>query len=118
MPTNDASDNQPAYVQILSGELQRRRNKNPRYSLRAFAYAMQVDASSLSRILSRKQVPSAKRCLKFLEKLKLPTETQSAFLASVMQERARNEYLHVARCVRKDHEAVHDTHDVPQVDAG
>src|SRR5947209_6020860 len=40
----------PYHIHILRSELERRRRKNPRYSLRAFSARLGVDPSGLSRI--------------------------------------------------------------------
>lgn len=43
---------------LLKRELQRRQQANPKYSLRTFAAALQIDPSSLSKILKGMRVPS------------------------------------------------------------
>jgi transcriptional regulator with XRE-family HTH domain len=44
-----------AFREILEQELQRRRARNPRYSIRAFAGALGIDHSSLSQMLRRRR---------------------------------------------------------------
>jgi plasmid maintenance system antidote protein VapI len=73
------------YAQYLFAELERRKKKNPRYSLRAFAQALQVDPSALSRILSGKQELSLQSCLRLVKQLTMSAEERKLFVASVAQ---------------------------------
>jgi len=78
--------NQLQHIQILTEELERRKQANKRYSLRAFARYLELDASALSRILSGKQELSISVCLKVLKRLKLPEDRQVQFVASLTEE--------------------------------
>lgn len=71
------------YQKRIREELQRRCDTNPRYSVRAFARALKLDAGALSRILSGKQVPSLKVAQKLLSVLDLSAEEKSSFLSSL-----------------------------------
>ncbi|MBK7891534.1 MAG: DUF4423 domain-containing protein [Bdellovibrionales bacterium] len=71
------------FQEFLATELARRCERNPRYSTRAFAKALDVDAGSLSRILSGKQIPSHKVCETIFSKLELTPTAQKKFLKSV-----------------------------------
>src|SRR3954470_23373973 len=48
------------FIDSLRSEFSGRLRRNPQYSLRAFAKALKLDQSLLSKILSGKRVPSAK----------------------------------------------------------
>ncbi len=79
------------YQKTLREELQRRCEKNPRYSVRAFARALSVDVGALSRVLSGKQIPSMKLAKTLLDALELPAEDEQSFFASLAQtQKARN----------------------------
>lgn len=71
------------YQDLLAEELIKRCRKNPRYSTRAFAKALNIHVSSLSRILSGQQIPSYKICEKVFCKLELSPSDQKCFLISV-----------------------------------
>jgi uncharacterized protein (TIGR02147 family) len=71
------------FQECLNEELARRCERNPRYSTRAFAKALDIDVASLSRILSGKQIPSYKICESVFSKLELSPAAQKKFLNSV-----------------------------------
>jgi uncharacterized protein (TIGR02147 family) len=71
------------FREYLTEELARRCERNPRYSTRAFAKALDVDVASLSRILAGKQIPSYKICESVFVKLGLSPTMQKKFLKSV-----------------------------------
>lgn len=71
------------YQELLMEELSRRCDRNPRYSARAFARALEIDAASLSRILTGKQIPSYRICQQLFAKLELSPSEQQKFLSSV-----------------------------------
>src|SRR3954470_9427897 len=77
----------PYHVRYLRKELERRKQKNPRYSLRAFASNLDLDASALSRILNGKQEIALSLCVRLVRKLKLSDEELSLFLASVAEDK-------------------------------
>ncbi len=75
----------------LQQELARRCEKNQRYSLRAFAKALNVDVAALSRILSGRLIPSPLTTRKILDRLALGPEEREAFVASLADaERSRS----------------------------
>lgn len=81
------------YKNRIQEELTLRCERNPRYSLRAFAKALGIDAGAVSRILSGKLVPSVKVAEKLVEKLDLSSSEQRQFLVSVgAAHRARNSH--------------------------
>ena len=79
------------YNQCLKKELSERCERNPRYSVRAFARALGVDVGALSRLLAGKQVPSYKLAQKLMAALALNPEEAESFIASVAEtQRSRN----------------------------
>lgn len=71
------------YQLFLQEELVRRQQRNPRYSVRAFAIALKSDAGTLSKILSGKQIPSSALALRFADAMQLPPDTRDKFARSV-----------------------------------
>lgn len=71
------------YQSIIQEELTRRIDKNPRYSLRAFADALKVDVGSLSKVLSGKMIPSWKMSKNILAAIALTPSEQEKFFDSV-----------------------------------
>lgn len=74
------------YRACLKEELADRCQRNPRYSLRAFAKALNVDVAAVSRILSGKAIPSAKMAQKLSLGLGLSPEREAEFVKSLSQE--------------------------------
>lgn len=79
----------PVYARLLDLELERRLERNPRYSLRGFAKSLGMHPSTLGRILAGKQTPSTKACAQLVAKLKLDEAERHAFLESVVAAKAR-----------------------------
>lgn len=75
------------YRQYLKDELARRCEKNPSYSLRAFAKALDVDAGTLSKILSGQQTLSFKMAQRFIPKLELDPAEETQFYQSLSDDR-------------------------------
>jgi uncharacterized protein (TIGR02147 family) len=73
------------YRNCLQEELERRCEKNPRYSLRAFAKALGFEATVVSQIISGKRVPSLRTAQKLLSALGLPPDEEQHFLASLAE---------------------------------
>jgi uncharacterized protein (TIGR02147 family) len=71
------------YNHCLQQELERRIEKNPRYSLRAFASSLGVNPGALSQILSGTRYPSYKMAVKILQALALSPEDQNEFFKSI-----------------------------------
>lgn len=74
----------PDYVVIIREIFEERKNKNPQYSLRAFAKSLEIDASSLSAILSCKRALPLNRIDDFVSKLKLSDEQSAIFAQSLL----------------------------------
>lgn len=78
----------PSYhVQVLLREIEKRKGKNSRYSLRAFAMFLGLAPSTLSRILTNGQELSVSATKKIMKKLQLTEEEQVLFVASVAEEK-------------------------------
>lgn len=77
----------PYYITCLKSELEKRKRKNERYSLRAFAGKLHLDPSFLSRILLRKQPLSPSAAQKICQTLELSAEQKRLFLSSVATEK-------------------------------
>lgn len=78
-----------SYRDLLLDELRRRQARNVRYSLRAFARALDMDPSTLSKILRGKRALSMRKAFDLAMRLQLPTDAANAFMGSVMQESQR-----------------------------
>jgi transcriptional regulator with XRE-family HTH domain len=74
------------YRIILNSEFKIRKEKNPRFSLRAFALLLGVDASYLSKINSGKLILSVDIADKMTHKLKLNIEDRKKFILSAAEE--------------------------------
>lgn len=71
------------YQRILRDELARRCDANPRYSLRAFARALGMSPSTLSRLLTGGRRPSYDLAKKILDKINLTPEVRRQFIVSL-----------------------------------
>lgn len=76
--SNETKDS--PFVHWLQNELTQRCRKNSKYSLRAFAKTLQVDASTLSQILSGKRKLTKKSIQKFCVNLNIPIDVETYFL--------------------------------------
>ena len=76
------------YRQKLQDELSARCDRNPRYSLRAFAQALDLNAGTLSRIFSGKQVPSPKLAQKLAASLDLDSQESENFFRSLTEKQS------------------------------
>jgi hypothetical protein len=75
------------YKQYLQTELNKRCERNPCYSLRAFSRSLSVDVASMSRVLSHKQTITLKTAQKMCEGLKLDQNERNNFIYSVIEDR-------------------------------
>jgi uncharacterized protein (TIGR02147 family) len=71
------------YIHAISGELSRRCDVNPRYSLRAFAKACDISPGVLSQFLSGKRVPSYNIAQKIASQLGFEQKEHEMFMASL-----------------------------------
>jgi uncharacterized protein (TIGR02147 family) len=75
----------PYYKVLLQEELARRCERNPRYSVRAFARALSINDGALSQILSGKRVPAFKTAQRIIRSLALSPEEEHEFIASLAE---------------------------------
>lgn len=75
------------HVQVLRAQFMQRQQKNERFSLRAFAYLLELHPSALSRILNGKQEISVKSCLTVFKKLHIVEALREQFIESVVCEK-------------------------------
>lgn len=78
-------------INYLQAQFQKRKKKNPRYSIRAFAQALKTDSSSLSKILARKRTLKFEVAEQFLKNLKVEPALRSILLLSLTE--TRTDYL-------------------------
>ncbi len=71
------------HLEILRAELRRRKQTNPRYSLRSFARFLDIDPGNLSKIISQKKVLAITTAERLAERLNLDTQQRTIFLSSV-----------------------------------
>jgi uncharacterized protein (TIGR02147 family) len=71
------------FQRCLRAELDRRIQKNSRYSLRSFATALQMDSAALSRILAGNKIPTPSLSKKIIVALGLTPDEQKSFLFSI-----------------------------------
>lgn len=89
------------YRDILNAELERRLQRNGRYSIRAFAKALALDAGSLSRVLAGKQIPGPKMGNKICRNLGLGPAEQQAFLQSLAIRQAQRSLQRISPVLRE-----------------
>ena len=77
------------YQKVLAEHLARRTGVNPRYSLRAFAAALDIEPSKLSEILAGKKGLSFDRAEKIAARLRLNGTERDLFLLSVQAQHSR-----------------------------
>jgi uncharacterized protein (TIGR02147 family) len=73
------------YRSLIQDAFRKRSQKNPRYSVRAFARTLGLNVSTVSEILSGKKVPSYRATQKILSVLDLSQEQHDEFLDSIAQ---------------------------------
>ena len=77
----------PFHVKFLLQEIEQRKEKNSRYSLRGFAKFLGIAPSTLSRILTNGQELSVGGTKKIMKKLQLSEHEKFLFIASVAEEK-------------------------------
>jgi uncharacterized protein (TIGR02147 family) len=77
------------HFRLISDEFIRRKQKNPRYSLRSYARQIGVHPSTLSLVLSRKRALGTTDALIVSEKLKLADADKKEFFASLLREKKK-----------------------------
>ena len=79
----------PYHLILLKQEFQKRKAKNPKYSLRAFSRFLGIDHSNLSAILSGKKKLTIQNAKMIGQKLKLATGEKDVLLNSLVDEKHR-----------------------------
>jgi uncharacterized protein (TIGR02147 family) len=79
----------PYYLRLLREELAKRKQKNPQFSLRAFASKIGIDNGALSNILNEKRTLSLKLGQKILNKLDCTPQEEELFLVSIVQAQSK-----------------------------
>lgn len=80
------ADMSAEYRLILESEISSRKNKNSRYSIRAFARDLEIDASYLTKIRAGKSLLPVDLAAKIAKKLFLPKDKYSQFILSAADE--------------------------------
>lgn len=70
---------------ILIREFEVKRQRNLKFSLRAFAKFLKTDASNLSKIIRGERIPSASFALELLQRLSIDADEKSAVLKSLIE---------------------------------
>ena len=70
---------------IILGEFERRKQKNSRYSLRAYAKKLAVDPTLLGRLIQGKAIPTIAISVRIMTKLDLPLNQRREFFRSLAQ---------------------------------
>jgi hypothetical protein len=84
-----STDAVPLHIHLLRTEYLRRKDKNPRYSVRAFARSMGMHASAMCRTLRGKADLSVRASFQIIARMDLNEDERRAFVSSVANEKAR-----------------------------
>ncbi|MDG0815894.1 TIGR02147 family protein [Bdellovibrio svalbardensis] len=87
------SDKKIDYRSFILREYEKRKKKNPRYSMRAFARDIGMNSSRMSEMLSGKGGISESRAVNIAEKLNLPAGIKDYFVDLVIVEHSRSEQV-------------------------
>lgn len=87
----------PYHISVLLREIEKRKQKNSRYSLRGFANFLEMAPSTLSRILTNGQELSVSATKKIMKKLELSEDEKVLFIASVAEEKKIRTLLTLAK---------------------
>ena len=92
----------PLHIVLLRTEYMRRKERNPRYSVRAFARSMGMHASAMCRTLRGKADLSVRASFQIISRMDLSEEERRAFVASVANEKARRILSALRPAVRRE----------------
>ncbi len=84
-PGRQSDLSRPFHLEVLCQELESRKKRNPKYSLRAFAHSLTLDPAALSRIMSNKRNLSLRAARNVVQALKLNPDVRVKFQHSVVQ---------------------------------
>jgi len=79
-------DNNLSLKELLSDEFEKRRRKNPTYSLRTFSQSLDVDHSTLSKIIRGKRKTTRKMVVKAAKELHLDSEITTKLLENILSD--------------------------------
>lgn len=82
------------HIQLLTSELNRRQAGNPRYSLRAFARALETDAGDLSRLLAGKMPLGPDVARRLADALGLQGNEARLFVESALEQQKQRRAQH------------------------
>lgn len=82
----------PLHLRMLQNELADRKQRNYRYSLRAFAQFLGLGSSTLSRIFMNTQEISASNSKLIMDKLNFSEDDRMLFLASIAEEKRKRAF--------------------------
>lgn len=85
---SEEKKNVPDSVAWLYQEYYRRREKNPAFSLRAFARILEISSGRMSELLSQKRRLTEAMALKIAEKLKYPPLMKQQLISIIRREYA------------------------------
>lgn len=77
-------------IRIINAEFKARSQRNPRYSLRAFARSLGISHTILSLVLSGKRPLSRQTATRIAERLELPSAQAQAFITPSLRRTATN----------------------------
>ena len=83
--SQSSSEKAPFHVHLIRLELEQRKIKNPRYSLRAFSRSLGINPGTLSAILRQKRPVSPSWCERLIERLGLLAKEAAMFRHSVLE---------------------------------
>lgn len=82
----------PHHIEMLLKEFNKRKEANPRYSLRAFARFLDMSSATLSRVLANRQEISLAASKKIIKKLKFSEHESLVFVRSIAEEKCNRAY--------------------------
>jgi hypothetical protein len=90
----------PFHVTFLKDELVRRKVTNPAYSLRAFASALRMHPSALSRVLCCKQELSVSSCIVLVPRIVFSSNDKETFITSVAEEKMHRALIKMTNALK------------------
>lgn len=82
----------PHHIEMLLKEFNKRKEANPRYSLRAFARFLDMSSATLSRVLANRQEISLIASKKIIKKLNFSEHESLVFVRSIAEEKCHRAY--------------------------
>jgi uncharacterized protein (TIGR02147 family) len=101
-------DELPYHILYLKNELRQRADRNRRYSMRAFAKDLKIDAGQLSKTLSGRLSMNFKRAIEVVDALGLTARERDLFLSSVANATGRESDVKSAEIVLQPEEIVEE----------